>query len=316
MRLPHRKYLLLLLPLLTGACAETELLIHSAKEISGQGGESAAKSVGDYKVGKPYKIYNTWYYPAEDYRYSETGVASWYGPNFHGKRTANGEVFNMNELTAAHRTLPMPSVVRVTNLENGRSIKLRVNDRGPFARGRIIDVTRRAAQLLGFARQGTARVRVQVVPDDSKRLKYLAMHGELPPAPTEPEPVKVAKNETPASDTPSRLPAAAPAAEKIVAAGMIAPVRRGPAKGPSAKKAAAAHTDLFVQAGAFADQANAQKVKAALSRIGLTQIMETQAGGQRLYRVRLGPIGTVKSADSALDRVIGAGYPNARIVVE
>lgn len=116
---------------------------------------------GVRKIGKPYQIAGVWYYPKEDPNYDETGKASWYGPNFHGKKTANGEIYNMNALTAAHRTLPMPTYVKVTNLENGRTLVLRVNDRGPFAKGRIIDISRRGAQLLGFERQGTTRVRVQ-----------------------------------------------------------------------------------------------------------------------------------------------------------
>ena len=123
-------------------------------------------SGGTYKLGRPYKIGGIWYYPKEDPNYDEVGMASWYGPKFHGRRTANGEVFDMNQLTAAHTTLPMPSFVRVTNLDNGRSLKLRINDRGPFAKGRIIDVSRRGAQLLGFEKQGVARVRVQVINPD------------------------------------------------------------------------------------------------------------------------------------------------------
>ena len=93
----------------------------------------------------------------------QTGIASWYGPQFHGKRTANGEYFDQEELTAAHPTLPMPVLVRVTNLENGRSLVVRVNDRGPFVNGREIDLSRKAAELLGYDRKGTARVRVQYV---------------------------------------------------------------------------------------------------------------------------------------------------------
>jgi rare lipoprotein A len=116
---------------------------------------------GTYKVGTPYQIGGVWYYPKEDPFYAETGIASWYGEDFHGKLTANGERYNMDALTAAHRTLPLPTIVRVTNLETGKSLRLRVNDRGPYARGRIIDVSRRAADLLGFQRNGTARVRVE-----------------------------------------------------------------------------------------------------------------------------------------------------------
>src|ERR1700731_938283 len=135
---------------------------------------SAGNGSGLYKVGQPYQIDGTWYYPAEDFSYDETGIASWYGADFHGKNTANGEVFDFNELTGAHRTLPMPSVVQVTNLDNGRSIKLRVNDRGPYARGRIIDVSRRAAQLLGFEGAGTAKVRVKILVPDSIQVASLA----------------------------------------------------------------------------------------------------------------------------------------------
>src|SRR5206468_9390463 len=98
-----------------------------------------------------------------------TGIASWYGEQFDQQYTANGEIFDLNQMTAAHRTLPMPSIVQVTNLNNGRSLQLRVNDRGPFARGRIIDVSRRASQLLGFETNGTAPVRVTIIKGESIR---------------------------------------------------------------------------------------------------------------------------------------------------
>ena len=113
------------------------------------------------KVGVPYKIKGRWYRPSHDPDYDRTGVASWYGPQFHGKLTANGELFDMNRLTAAHKTLPLPSLVRVTNVENGRSAVLRLNDRGPFAGDRIIDLSRAAAEKLGTRRQGLGRVRVE-----------------------------------------------------------------------------------------------------------------------------------------------------------
>jgi rare lipoprotein A len=162
-----------------GACSELKFGVSVVKSMQGAPEAPASgptRSQGIYKVGEPYQIAGAWYYPAEDWNYSETGVASFYGgersgTDFHGKLTANGELYDMNALTAAHTTLPMPSLVRVTNLDNGRSIVLRVNDRGPFARGRVIDVSRRAAQLLGFEGQGTARVRVDIMAEDSQRLK-------------------------------------------------------------------------------------------------------------------------------------------------
>ena len=145
-------------------------------------GQAAAPSRGYYKVGAPYQVEGVWYYPGSDYSYDETGIASWYGPDFHGKFTANGEVYNMNDLTAAHPTLPLPSIVRVTNLDNGRSIVVRVNDRGPYVRGRIIDLSRRAAQLVGMIGTGTAKVRVQILPDESRQAVLLAQQGEIPSA--------------------------------------------------------------------------------------------------------------------------------------
>jgi rare lipoprotein A len=123
---------------------------------------------GTYKVGEPYKIGGHWYYPKVDYEYEAEGRASWYGKGFHGKQTANGEQFDQDALTAAHQTLPLPSVVRVTNLENGRTLVLRVNDRGPFVRGRVIDVSKKAAKLLKFHGQGTTRVRIEVLEKESK----------------------------------------------------------------------------------------------------------------------------------------------------
>ncbi|MEM8551282.1 MAG: septal ring lytic transglycosylase RlpA family protein [Pseudomonadota bacterium] len=119
------------------------------------------KVKGRRMIGKPYKVGGRWYHPKEDEDYDETGMASWYGPKFHGRKTANGERFNQNAMTAAHPTLPLPSYVRVTKKSTGKSIVLRVNDRGPFRRGRIIDVSRAAAKELGLIKKGHAKVRVE-----------------------------------------------------------------------------------------------------------------------------------------------------------
>ena len=146
-------------------------------------------------MGSPYQVDGVWYYPAENYAYREEGVASWYGDDFNGKRTANGERFDMNSISAAHPTLPMPSMVTVTNLDNGREIKVRINDRGPYKSRRIIDLSRRAAQLLGFDLIGTARVRVEIDAEESLTMKNLALRadpGELPKVVAAPHPVVVA----------------------------------------------------------------------------------------------------------------------------
>lgn len=122
--------------------------------------QPAPSGGGYYHVGKPYRVAGKTYIPQDNPRYSKVGLASWYGAAFHGRLTANGEIYNVNELTAAHPTLPLPSYVRVTDLENGRSVVVRVNDRGPFVHNRLIDVSAKAAELLGFKQSGTARVRV------------------------------------------------------------------------------------------------------------------------------------------------------------
>ena len=134
-------------------------------------------NVSSYKVGAPYKIAGRWYRPKDYETFSETGAASWYGHKFHSRQTANGEVFNMYAMTAAHRVLPMPSVVRVTNLDNGRSVVVRINDRGPYARGRIIDLSLAAAEKIGFRRQGVARVRVELLPELSRKVARIAAGG-------------------------------------------------------------------------------------------------------------------------------------------
>lgn len=160
-----------------GGCAKNiELASHVGKHVTGS--TDYAKSKGHYKVGNPYKIKGRKYYPKVDYGYDKKGVASWYGPNFHGKLTANGEIFNQNELTAAHKTLPLPSIVRVTNLENGKSLIVRVNDRGPYAHKRIIDLSKRSAEVLGFKNQGVADVRVEVLEAESKMVAQIAQAGQ------------------------------------------------------------------------------------------------------------------------------------------
>jgi rare lipoprotein A len=126
-------------------------------------GEPVPKGGGYYRVGEPYRINGQTYYPAENPSYRQEGIASWYGPDFHGRLTANGEIFDMHAISAAHPTMPIPSYARVTNLDNGRSMIVRVNDRGPYARGRIIDVSIGAAKALGFYSVGLAHVRVEYV---------------------------------------------------------------------------------------------------------------------------------------------------------
>lgn len=127
---------------------------------------------------RPYKVMGTVYTPQEHYDYEETGVASWYGPRFHGRPKSCGEIFNMHGISAAHKTLPIPSVVRVTNVKNGSSVKLLVDDRGPFVDNRIIDLSKGAATYLGICNQGLGKVCVECLPEESKAFaKFVAQYG-------------------------------------------------------------------------------------------------------------------------------------------
>ena len=301
---------------LISACAETELVVHSAKQLTGStDSANFAKTRGSYKVGRPYRIKDTWYYPAENFKYVETGISSWYGAKFHGRKTANGEIYDMNDLTAAHRTLPMPSMVRVINLKNGRSLKLRINDRGPFARGRIIDLSRRAAQLLGFQRAGTARVRVEIISDESRQLKLAALNGKLPPS------EKItgqAVTKWRVESQPLRSIQPPLRAEE----GKDASAMQQPASAPAPKNQAVeivstpTVNQLFVQAGAFSSFANASQVRINLSKFGPSWVQKARVGVRDFYRVRIGPLQTLENADAVLARLISAGFPRALIVVD
>ncbi|MGF1640277.1 MAG: septal ring lytic transglycosylase RlpA family protein [Rhodospirillales bacterium] len=237
-----------------------------------------------YKVGKPYQINGQWYHPKVDYDYVEIGIASWYGAEFHGKPTANGEIFDMNEVSAAHRTLPMPSVVRVTNLENGRSMKIRVNDRGPFAKGRIIDLSRRAAQLLGFQQSGTARVKVEIIADERRALAMAS--GGAP--------------RTAASSSGSL---GSPGTGEDASVAIV----------PVSTDAAAL---LYIQAGAYSQFDNATRARDRLSGLGPVRIDPLADGARSVYRVRLGPLSSSAEADRLLAAALRAGYPDSRLVFE
>ncbi|MHA1565432.1 MAG: septal ring lytic transglycosylase RlpA family protein [Alphaproteobacteria bacterium] len=267
----------------------------------------------DYKVGKPYQIRGQWYYPAENLEYSETGIASWYGQDFNGLRTANGERYDMSSLTAAHRTLPMPSAVRVTNLENGRSIVLRINDRGPFASGRIIDVSRRAANLLGFQRQGTAKVRVDILADESRNLKLAALNS--PKGRSQQVAIAASPRQTVTKtplagvpESPAVLPASKAAASRptITQTSLPTAVTIQPVQ----------DTSIFVQVGAFGDFGNALRIRDQLYQLGPTSIRRIRSSGLNLYRVRLGPLRDVRDADALLAEIAGVGVANAQIVVD
>jgi rare lipoprotein A len=300
---------------------------------------------------EPYQVKGVWYHPKVDYGYDETGTASWYGPGFDQQLTADNEIYDMNQLSAAHKTLPLPSVVQVTNLQNGRSVRLRVNDRGPFVDGRIIDLSRRASQLLGFEAAGTAPVRVRVLKEESIEVAEAAMRGgtgrvllaqasqaaprEPAPAPRiEPRPLtRIASAGPPslraaevigAPQAAGAQPEQAPASRPVMAAhrdywpALIAPAHAETVHASIAPAPAPARYSgrIFVQAGTFAVAENAQRVRARIAALGSVAIVRSAANGTGLYQVRLGPLASEAAAARLLRRVVDSGYPGARVVSE
>jgi rare lipoprotein A len=308
--------------LLVAGCSENELVVNYSKVLA-QTQQPAAQA---YKIGQPYQVAGVWYYPKVDYGYDETGIASWYGPDFHGKPTASGEIYDQNGLTAAHKTLPLPTIVQVTNLENGRSLKLRINDRGPFVNGRIIDVSRRAAQLLGFHQNGTARVRVQVLADESMALAAALTGGSgvpaglsQPPVPDAAPTVAVTAQPLPSTTgAAGPVPSTAPAVPSAANTASAATTHTLDAAQPDGRvtQTAVKPTGIFIQAGSFTQLANAQKLTAELSRMGAATMTPIKVGTQQFYRVRLGPIASVTEADRLLERLVQTGHTEARIVVD
>ncbi len=243
---------------------------------------------GRYKVGAPYQVGGLWYVPAEQPGYDEVGLASWYGDAFNGKRTANGEVFDMGAISAAHATLPMPCMVEVTNLENGHVLQVRMNDRGPYHPGRIIDLSHAAAQQLGFAAKGTAKVRV----------RYIG------PAPLEglAAPVTLAAGPRVADF----MPAPHPVPTYQIAPPPVASER-------VTRPIAAMAGGYVVQAGAFSTRETAERVASQLTATGTATVRPVARGGSTLYRVVIGPWADNDAASAARSRVAALGFADAKV---
>lgn len=281
---------------------------------------------GRYKVGNPYQIKGNWFYPKEETCYDEVGIGSWYGADFHGGLTANGETFDMHRVSAAHKTLPLPSIVKVTNLENGRSLIVRVNDRGPYDTGklRIIDLSYKAAQLLGFADKGTAKVRVQILKGHTDQAVNLLKQKKPVPAATgaadailAPAGVASPTPETPAASGGNALPAGTMAAANYITADapdLLEVIPTGPGK--AVVETPKEFKGTFVQVAAFSKSDNAKRLVDNLQSLGEPRIIEALVNGNLLYRVRFGPLKQLDQANTLLEKVLQAGYPDARIVID
>lgn len=259
-------------------------------------GTAAAPAPG-VKVGKPYQVFGKTYVPHDDRSYDEHGIASWYGPTFHSKPTANGEIYNQDDLTAAHKTLPMPSWVEVTNKDNGRKLVVRVNDRGPFVDGRIIDLSRRSAQLLGVDRAGLARVRVKrVYPPGDWALNTPGPDGKA-------QQVSVAA--APQAPVPAPAPVAVTSQPSYPTAVAVTPV---PASTIGTAVSQEGHR--YIQVAALSDEGRARALASVLADYGPANATQAPNG---LWRVRLGPV-AAGSVEPLLFEIRTAGYREAQVV--
>jgi rare lipoprotein A len=300
------------------------------------------------KIGKPYEINGKMYYPSPDDYYDKIGDASWYGPGFHGNRTASGEVFDQNDITAAHPTLPMPSLVRVTNLGNEKSIVVRVNDRGPYHSNRIIDLSKKSAEMIDM--KSTRPVRVQFLKEETdeyiasiegkspridmvayndeynkKLAERNAMTAQLIESSAPVQSVARADIEKPSSNffigdasanenttIPVNLsaPAQAPQKPSVEIKTENKPV-------VTTLKPTATGEKYIILAGSFSAQENAQKLARSLTSIDnhnkLTVIDNVTVGGKEWWRVHVGPFSDRDKAEKALKIVHDTGTRDARI---
>jgi len=308
--------------------------------LSGCSGDPCKKTIAPKKAtSKPYVIKGVTYEPQEHYEYEDEGTASYYGvrDGFHGKKTATGEIYDAHRITAAHKTLPLPSIVRVTNLENGRSLTVKVNDRGPFPKGRIIDVSEKCAQLLGFYGKGTAKVRVQSLVEETLAL-HKDPHGHVP--------LMMASADSPAQPVilpPSNLPqpkksgkvmmASAPAPKQRPGWNAVNELIQTPKKGttyaqnspklnqnPTVPLAAAVTPGgYFIRAGTFSRLQNAEKLSNKLKpltqqvpvRLNTVAINKTP-----MFTVKVGPVKNTEEAEKLIQIMAKAGHYDAQIIKE
>lgn len=270
---------------------------------------------GRYAVGKPYQVAGRWFTPKEQPSYDKTGTASWYGEAFHRRKTSNGEWFDMNQLTAAHATLPLPSYVKVSNLENGREVVVRVNDRGPFVGPRIIDMSKRAAEVLGYKQNGKTTVRVQYIgpaPLNDKGEHLVAMNKEL----SRGTPLRqmIAAADSDLGRGTVQLARAEPAPEVAAEEPQVQEAVYQPPAAPAPVPSSGIGQDYFVQVGSFTNPDSAERVRIQLASAWPVQVVQLDSGGGSVFRVRIGPIGDREDAGTALEDAVSLGYADAHLI--
>ena len=270
-----------------------------------------------YIIGEPYQLGGVWSYPREDFGLTGTGLAAVAADTRAGRRTANGEIHDPAALTAAHRTLQLPAILRVTNLENGLELDVRVNDRGPASPGRVLELSRRAAELLGVPAGGTAQIRIAVQSEPSRALAAGLPATETPRLTVAAAPVGAVGREDlappPGASQSARIREARPLpgarAETVGASAATAPPARLPER---VTRTAPAPGALYVEAATFSRRDLADRQAARLG--GRVEVQGPR--GRQTFRVRIGPLRSVAEADRALEGSLRAGVSEARIVVD
>jgi len=231
-----------------------------------------------YQTGSSYSVQGVSYRPAENFSYSETGVASYYSSTLNGALTASGETYSSGLMTAAHKTLPFQTIVRVTNVNTGRAVIVRINDRGPFVDGRIIDLSERAARDLSMINAGTARVRVEVLPDETRAFATALSNGRQ---------IQVADSTSSAADTSST-----------------------PTTSTSSTPVSTSAGGFYVQVGSYSSQADANAIRDRMAALGSATVEQSSG----VYKVFIGPLASRLDAQAMLGRVFAQGATNASVV--
>lgn len=277
----------------------------SPRVVKGHG--RVAKGGGHYKLGRPYKVAGRWYVPREDRSYDRQGIGSWYGDDFHGRVTANGEIFDMNGLTAAHPTFPLPSYAYVTNLDNGRKVLVRVNDRGPYVAGRIIDLSYASARAIGYADKGKGRVRVQYAGrapmngDDRRERQFLAEQSGSQRKFANMRPQSREVSETPRAWSPT-------AYRSGHSNGVVLQSR--PSRERLQSQGAA-----YIQVRLFRDLENAERLRRDLAHVGAVEVAPMPSENGHIYRVRVGPI-DAHDTERTVATISQRGVSDTRVVFE
>ena len=253
-----------------------------------------------FKIGQKYMIKGKYYFPKKDLFYNKTGIASWYGPKFHGKLTANGEIYDQNAFTAAHKTLPLPSAVKVTNLENNISVLLRINDRGPFVNDRIIDLSSKAADILDLKKNGTGLVRVTLLKNESEILEDLAKKGYFP------EIKDLPKADLPKVNIPKMTIVKVEGSNKKNIKNKINYNLKNLNK----------EFKIFIKLASFNSLESAKLMKSKIPYVENIKIYKIKKSNKVFYQVKAGPFLNVKKVDKLHSLLLQRGMQGAKIIIE